>query len=159
MALRVGSFAREAEPSSQAAIPTALEWVGLHSILWQPIAQLWPSWVTPGMKQQIPPNFRQHLAGRPVSTWIWLPLRCQVYNPALSKLLGGQKGNPHTEAFHSRDLACCRFSPGCLKSLLGSSWLQPTELGAHCMPGAVPRTCALFSPYLDEAGVSISTWG
>lgn len=98
-------------------MPAAQEWIGLlhpgaanSSVL----AQLGHSW----LEATDPAQLRAAGSG-PVSTWIWPALKCQVCIPALSKLLGGQEGNPHSEAFHSPDLACCRLSPGCLKSRLG----------------------------------------
>lgn len=91
-----------------------------------------------------------------MSTWIWPALHCQVCIPALSKLLGGQKGNPHTEAFHSRDLACCPSFSRLPQVAAGVILLQSPGLGAHCKPRLTtphlgsPRP--QFSPHLDEAG-------
>lgn len=79
-----------------------------------------------------------------MSTWIWPALHCQVCIPALSKLLGGQKGNPHTEAFHSRDLACPSVS-GCLKWLLGSFCCNPLDWA--------PTACQTYYPALVHSSL------
>lgn len=126
-------------PSSEAAVPAALEWVGLHSTLGQPIAQLWPRW--PGATD---PAQLGAAPCEPVSTWIWPAIRCQVCIPTLSKLLGERKGNPHTEAFHSHDLARCRLSPSCLKFLLGLFCCDPLDWASSAYQNHYPALVRYF---------------
>ena len=87
---------------------------------------------------------RRAAPSEPVSTWIWLALRCQVCIPTLSKLLGGQRGSPHSEAFHFHDLARCRLSPSCLKFLLGLFCCSPLDGASSATQNHYPALVRYF---------------
>lgn len=82
-----------------------------------------------------------------------------VYNPALSKLLGGQKGSPHTEAFQTHNLARCQSFSGLSQVSAGVILLQPTGLGAHCMPDSHSPALVRYFPHIWMRQVfPTSTW-
>lgn len=100
----------------------------------------------------------------PVSTWIWPAFGRQVCIPTLSKLLGGQKGNPHTEAFHSHDLACCLLSPSCLKFLLELVCCNPLDWASSVYQDHYPAL-GRYSPniwmrqlFLLALGTRVRVW-